>query len=72
MIVAGMSLGPLFTHLRRVRLSHPLIYERIRGLRLSQLAERHDAAMEAAREHSDVWFRRERNRRYYYRFGHWP
>ena len=38
--VADMSLGPLKTHLRRVRLLRPTVYKRVRRLRRAQLAER--------------------------------
>ena len=70
--VAGMSLGTLFTHLHRVRLRHPALYEAIRVIRLSQLAKRHEEALQAAWEHSRAHFKRKANYRYYQRFGHWP
>ncbi len=70
--IAGISLGTLYTHLRRVRQKHPDLYDEIRSIRLSQLARRHIEAMIGDMEHSRVYFKRKANYRYYQRFGHWP
>lgn len=56
--LAGMSLGTLYIHFRRIRQRHPDVYAAIRGVRLAQLAERHAAALEAARAHSRRYFRK--------------
>lgn len=63
---AGMSLGTLYTHLRRVKRNHPKVYEKVRRVRKNQLAVRHHNALASARAHTRVWFRRvRRNERYY-------
>ncbi len=70
--VAGISLGTLYAHLRRVRQNHPALYEEIRAVRLSQLARRHNEAVMRDMEHSRTYFKRKANYRYYQRFGYWP
>jgi len=40
--LAGMSEGTMLTHVNRVRQRHPRIYQRIRTVRLAQLAVRHE------------------------------
>ncbi len=67
-----MSLGTLKTHLRRVRLNHPKLYEEVRKVRSAQLAERHEAALVNARQHSKAHFRRKANRRLYLKHGYYP
>ncbi len=70
---ANVSLGTLFTHLRRVRQRHPDLYEAIHAAhRLAQLERRHEEALERSEEHSYSYFKRKANYRYYQRFGHWP
>jgi hypothetical protein len=69
---ANMSLGTLFTHLRRVRHNHPELYETVCTVRLSQLEERHKEALQRAEEHSYDYFRRKRNYAYYRVTGRWP
>ena len=62
---AGMSLGTLYTHLRRVRRNHPRVYKEVRRVRECQLAVRHHNALDNARSHTRAWFRRvRRNERY--------
>ena len=56
--VAGISLGTLHTHLRRIRHRHPDLYAAIRKVRLGQLKVRHNLALASARAHSRAWFRR--------------
>ena len=53
-----MSLGTLHTHIRRIRQGHPGLYAAICQVRLAQLAERHDMALETAQEHSLAYFRK--------------
>jgi len=67
-----VSLGTLKTHLRRVRLNHPKLYEEVRKVRSAQLAERHEAALVNARQHSKAHFRRKANRRLYLKHGYYP
>ena len=57
--VAGMAEGTLLTHINRVPQRHPALYEKIRGVRASQLAERHTRAIQNARDHSRAHFRRQ-------------
>ena len=56
--LGGMSLGTLYTHLRRVKKNHPNLYREIRILRKAQLAVRHQTALDNARAHTRDWFRR--------------
>jgi hypothetical protein len=56
---AGTSLGTQLTHINRVRQNHPALYERIRQVRRSQLAVRHQGAVANARAHSRRYFRRQ-------------
>ena len=65
-----MSLGTLYTHLRRIRQRHPDLYEVVRKARLAQLAVRHEAALEAARMHSRIYFRK--RARWLRSLGLWP
>ena len=55
--IAGMAEGTLLKHINRVRQRHPALYERIRSVRTSQLSERHQRAMQNARDHSRAHFR---------------
>ncbi len=55
---AGVSLGTLYTHLRRVRLQHPNLYKKVRKIRKKQLSVRHSIAVYNAKNHSRAWFRR--------------
>jgi|GEM_PF-1444696 hypothetical protein len=57
--IAGMAEGTLLTHINRVRQRHPALYERIRAVRTSQLAERHERALQNARDQSRAHFRRQ-------------
>ncbi|HTE19412.1 MAG TPA: hypothetical protein VK689_13640 [Armatimonadota bacterium] len=68
----GVHLGTVHTHLRRLQQLHPEVYGAIMGERARQLAERHEGALSRAADHSREWHRKERNRRYYYRYGFWP
>lgn len=70
--VAGVSLGTLHTHLRRLRRRDPDLYGALMEVRAYQLAERHRAALQRAERRSQEWHRRAAARRYYYRFGVWP
>ena len=54
---AGMSLGTLYTHLRRIRRNHPKLYDAIHKVRKAQLRQRHRDAVARAREHSRQYFR---------------
>ena len=51
-----MSLGTLYTHLRRVRDNHPKLYASIRKVRKAQMEIRH--AVANARTHRKAYFRR--------------
>ena len=58
--LGGISLGTLYTHLRRVKRNHPEVYEKVRRVRKNQLAVRHSNALDNARSHTRAWFRRVR------------
>ena len=67
--VAGMSLGTLKIHLRRVRLLRPGVC----AFRRAQLAQRHREAMQNRRAHSRAYFfRRKRNWEFKQAFGFYP
>jgi len=71
--VAGMSLGTLKTHLRRVRLLRPGVYKSVSAFRRAQLAQRHREAMQNRRAHSRAYFfRRKRNWEFKQAFGFYP
>ena len=55
---AGISLGTLHTHLRRVRQQRPDLYTAIRKVSKAQLEIRHKEAVYRARERSRAYFRR--------------
>ena len=55
--IVGMAEGTLLTHVNRVRKGHPNVYQRIRAVRLAQLAKRHEGALRNARDHSRSYFR---------------
>ena len=68
---AGISLGTLYTHLRRVRCNHPKLYAAIRKVRKAQLAIRHRQAVANARAHSRAYFRRMSRSQIYLLSGYW-
>lgn len=49
--MAGMSEGTMLTHVNRVRRRHPRLNQRVRNVRLAQLAVRHEVALGNAQEH---------------------
>ena len=57
--IAGMAEGTLLTHVNRVRQRHPRLYEEIRAVRRAQLDVRHEVALENARAHSSLYFRKQ-------------
>ena len=68
--VGRMSLGTLYTHLRRVKRNHPEVYKKVRRVRKAQLAVRHHNALENARAHTRTWFRRVRRNERYLLYGY--
>jgi DNA-binding CsgD family transcriptional regulator len=68
----GISLGTVYTQLRRLRDAWPELYAEIMAIRGEQLANRHSAALWRARAHSQQWHRAQSARRHYRRFGCWP
>ena len=66
-----MSLGTLFTHLRRVRRKHPELYATIRKVRKAQLVIRRRNAVANARAHTRAYFRRMRRSQMYLFTGYW-
>ena len=69
--IAGMSLGTMHTHVRRVRQNHPKLYQALRKVRMAQLAVRHHNAIDNARAHTSAWFRRVRRNERYLLSGFW-
>ena len=59
-IIAGMSLGTLHTHLRRIRTRHPRLHKSIYRERKAQLKVRHREAVDRARDHTREYFKRVR------------
>jgi len=55
--LADMSEGTMLTHVNRVRRRHPRLYQKVRNVRLAQLAVRHEVALGNAQEHSREYFR---------------
>jgi transposase len=68
----GISLGTVYTHLRRLREGWPELYAEVMSIRREQLAIRHTQALWRARRHSDHWHRAQSARRHYRLFGCWP
>ena len=68
--VGEMSLGTLYTHLRRVKRNHPAVYQKVRRVRKAQLAVRHRNALDNARAHTRAWFRRVRRNERYLIYGY--
>lgn len=64
----GVSVNTLKTQLRRIRRARPSTYAELLLLRSRALAERHQAALKRAEEHSRQWHRKE----FYRRYGFWP
>ncbi len=58
--VAHVSVNTLYTHLRRIRINHPVIHKAIYRRRRSQLRERHREAVARARDHTREYFKRVR------------
>ena len=69
--VGEMSLGTLYTHLRRVKRNHPEVYQKVRRVRKAQLAVRHRNALDNARAHTRAWFRRVRRNERFLLLGYW-
>jgi len=69
--LAGMSEGTMLTHVNRVRKRRPRLYQKVRAVRLAQLALRHEEALDNAREHSREYFRNV-NRSMYRMLGYRP
>ena len=68
--LGGISLGTLYTHLRRVKKNRPEVYKKVRRVRKTQLAVRHHNALENARAHTSAWFRRVRRNERYLLYGY--
>ena len=67
---AGISLGTLYTHLRRVRQNHPEIYAATMEVRQQQLAVRHRHAVLDRRDRSREWWHNV-NKAEFYAMGGW-
>ena len=55
-VIADMSLGTLYTHLRRIRIKHPKLYGAIYKERKNQLRVRHREAANRTRDHTRQYF----------------
>lgn len=60
----GVRVGTVLQHLNRIRQGHPEVYRRVMRFRQNQLLERHQAALERAKERSHRYFRRIARRRF--------
>ena len=69
---AGVSVSTIKTHLRRIRVGRPGLYDELRAVREAQLAQRHREAMQNARDHSRAYFRRKRNWEFKQVYGYYP
>ena len=67
-----IHLGTVHTHLRRVRVRHPTLYDAVMAERRRQLAARHHAVLTKRRERSLRWGRRRYAARYRQSHGRWP
>ena len=67
---AGISLGSLYTHLRRVRQNHPEIYAATMEVRAQQLEVRHQHAVLDRRDRSREWWHNV-NKAEFYAMGGW-
>ncbi len=68
----GIGLGTVHTHLKRLRAGQPDVYAAVMAERAQSLARRHRAALARDAAHSRRWHRKQANRRFYTRYGHWP
>lgn len=67
-----ISIGTVYTHLRRLRLREPELYRAIMNIRRQQLETRHAGAARRAAAHSDAWHGKQSARRHCRHFGVWP
>jgi IS30 family transposase len=68
----GVSLGTVYQQLKRIRDKHPETYSRIMAIRKTQLAYRHDKAVERERKQSRAYFRRRYAKKYKAKYGFYP
>ena len=52
----GMSIGTVYTHLRRIRHTHPKLYADLMERRKRQLKARHRRALDRAKAHTHDWY----------------
>jgi hypothetical protein len=58
--LCGTGLGTLYKHLHRIRQKHPELYKAVMDIRSMQLMDRHEAAVERAKQHSREFFEKGR------------
>jgi transposase len=68
----SVSLGTVYTQLKRIREQHPVLYHDIMLERKRHLAKRHEQALERDAKHSKEYFRRRYNRQYKEKHGYYP
>jgi DNA-binding CsgD family transcriptional regulator len=68
----GVSIGTVYSHLRRLRRREPELYNALMAMRREQLSVRHERAVRRAIARSAEWHGRQSARRYFRRFGVWP
>jgi transposase len=68
----GVSVGTVYRQLKRVRDQHPDVYRTVMSWRKWQLENRHEAAVERAKQRTARWFRRKRARAYKEKYGVYP
>ena len=52
----GTSIGTVYTHLRRIRRTHPKLYADLMERRKRQLKVRHRRAIDHAKAHTHEWY----------------
>jgi transposase len=68
----GVSIGTVYQQLKRIRDKHPDTYSRIMEIRKTQLAYRHEKALERERKQSKAYFRRRYAKKYKAKYGFYP
>ena len=68
----GVSLGTVYTQLKRIREQHPETYQSIMLERQRHLAKRHEQSLNRAKAHSKDYHRRRYNHQYKEKYGYYP
>jgi transposase len=68
----GVSLGTVYTQLKRIREQHPETYQSIMLERKAHLIRRHEKVLECAKENSRRYFYKRYNLQYKEKYGFYP